>query len=304
MDLKQLKYFTHVAEFGSFSKAANFLNVAQPILSRQVRQLEVELRRNLLIRNGRGVSLTEAGKVLLEHSRGILHQVERAYEDVTRQQLSGRVTIGIPPTMAKILAVPMTVAFRRQLPNASLVIMEGLTAVIEEGLLTGRLDMGLLHNPAFSLDLEIALLAQESLCLIARKDDPRFMPAQQDLTLQDVAGLPLILPSPHNTYRMLVEIEMAKLGCKPGVVLEINSVATILDLVLEDMGYAILSSKTLALVSSPEKLKAYPIHSPELINRLFMATSNKRPMTQTQKTLQAIIQGLCARQFATHVRSM
>jgi LysR family nitrogen assimilation transcriptional regulator len=53
-------------------------DIAQPALSRQVRLLEVELRQNLLLRNGRGVTTTEAGKLMLEHGRGILHQVARA----------------------------------------------------------------------------------------------------------------------------------------------------------------------------------------------------------------------------------
>ena len=73
MDLKQIEYFVRVAELGSFTRAAVVLNIAQPALSRQVRLLEVELRQNLLVRNGRGAIPTEAGKVLLEHGRGILH---------------------------------------------------------------------------------------------------------------------------------------------------------------------------------------------------------------------------------------
>ena len=72
MDLKQLEYFVRVAELGSFTRAAQVLGVAQPALSRQVRLLEVELRQNLLVRNGRGATPTEAGQLLLEHGRGIL----------------------------------------------------------------------------------------------------------------------------------------------------------------------------------------------------------------------------------------
>ena len=64
MNLKQLEYFVHVAELGSFSKAAVVLDIAQPALSRQVRGLETELRQPLFVRNGRGVALTEAGKRL------------------------------------------------------------------------------------------------------------------------------------------------------------------------------------------------------------------------------------------------
>ena len=68
MDLKQLEYFVRVAELGSFTRAAIELDVAQPALSRQVRLLEVELRQNLLVRNGRGAVPTEAGKA--EHNAG------------------------------------------------------------------------------------------------------------------------------------------------------------------------------------------------------------------------------------------
>ena len=65
MDLKQIESFVRVAELGSFTRAAIALGVQQPLLSRHVRQLEVELRQNLLDRNGRGVTLTEAGRALL-----------------------------------------------------------------------------------------------------------------------------------------------------------------------------------------------------------------------------------------------
>ena len=84
MDLKQLEYFIRVAELGGFTRASIALDIAQPALSRQVRQLEVELGHTLLIRNGRGVTLTESGKQLLEHARGILYQVSRTREELGR----------------------------------------------------------------------------------------------------------------------------------------------------------------------------------------------------------------------------
>ena len=98
MDLKQLEYFVHVAEFGSFTRASAFLRVAQPALSRQIRSLEVELRQTLFERNGRGVTLTEAGKRLLAHGRGILQQVDRARQDMEDQRGagSGHLSVGMP----------------------------------------------------------------------------------------------------------------------------------------------------------------------------------------------------------------
>ncbi|MDO8284058.1 MAG: LysR family transcriptional regulator, partial [Rhodoferax sp.] len=102
MDLKQLEYFVRVAELGSFTRAAIALDIAQPALSRQVRLLEVELRQTLLTRNGRGALPTEAGKLLLAHGRGILHQVERAKEELgrVRGSLAGRVAVGLPTSLA------------------------------------------------------------------------------------------------------------------------------------------------------------------------------------------------------------
>ena len=129
MDIKQLSYFVRVAEMGSFTRASIVLDIAQPALSRQVRLLEVEIRQNLLIRNGRGITLTEAGKVLLEHSRGVLHQMERLREELSRVRgsLAGRVAVGLPPTLGRILAVPLTRAFNELMPDATLAIVGGLS---------------------------------------------------------------------------------------------------------------------------------------------------------------------------------
>src|SRR5205085_4415586 len=139
MDLKQLDYFVRVAELGSFTRAAAVLAVAQPALSRQVRLLEVELRQTLLLRNGRGVTTTDAGKLLLDHGRGILRQVERAREDLgkVRGTLGGRVAVGLPPTIAKVMAVPLIREFRKRLPEAALSISEGLSISMQEWLLAG-----------------------------------------------------------------------------------------------------------------------------------------------------------------------
>ncbi|MBU3739899.1 MAG: LysR family transcriptional regulator, partial [Rhodoferax sp.] len=168
MDLKQLRYFVRVAELGSFTRAASALAVAQPVLSRQIRLLEVELRQNLLVRNGRGAAPTEAGKVLLAHGRGILHQVERAHEDLGRVRgaLAGRVAVGLPTSLARALTVPLTRRFRETLPQASLSISEGLSVAMLESLLNGRLDIAVLYNAQPSAGIDIEPLLREDLVLV------------------------------------------------------------------------------------------------------------------------------------------
>ena len=171
MDLKQLEYFVRVAELGSFTRAGIALDVAQPALSRQVRLLEVELRQNLVVRNGCGALPTEAGKLLLEHGRGILHQVERVREELGRIRgaLAGRVAIGLPPSLAKVLAVPLVREFRRQMPEATLSISEGLSLGMQASLASGRLDIALLYNARPSAEIELTALLQEALFLVQRK---------------------------------------------------------------------------------------------------------------------------------------
>lgn len=146
-NLKQLEYFVRVAELGSFSRAALVLDIAQPALSRQVRLLETDLRVNLLTRTGRGVVLTDAGKRLFDHSVGILQLVARAAEDLgraARDEPSGRVVVGLPPSIGRLLTLPLVKAFvdgRRR--RASLLIVEGLSTHLAEWIATGRVDLGL-----------------------------------------------------------------------------------------------------------------------------------------------------------------
>ena len=160
MDLKQLGYFVRVAELGSFTRASIALDIAQPALSRQIRLLEVELRQSLLTRNGRGALPTEAGNLLLKHGRGILHQVEVAREELgaVRGALVGRVSIGLPPSLSRLITVPLTRAFREKLPQAHLTLTEGFSVVMHDGLRVGNLDMAVLYNAEHSPEVEMTML--------------------------------------------------------------------------------------------------------------------------------------------------
>jgi LysR family nitrogen assimilation transcriptional regulator len=299
MDLKQLEYFVRVAELGSFTRAAVELDVAQPALSRQVRLLEVELRQTLLVRNGRGAVPTEAGKVLLEHGRGILHQVQRARDDLGRLRggLSGRVAVGLPSSLARVLAVPLTRAFRDAMPDAKLSISEGLSASLQEGLATGRLDVVVLYNAQASRELDVTPLLEEELLLVrVRPPGLHEDPPPGPVDLKDVAAMPLVIPSRPNAIRMHVESAMAHIGCRPNVALEIDGVTAILDLVLDGAGCAILSRNALLNSPRPSAYTAQQIGVPPLRIALSLATSLQRPTTPVQKaTLELIKQIVPAR---------
>lgn len=289
MNLKQLDYFVHVAEVGSFTKAAALLGVAQPALSRQVRSLELELRQTLLYRNGRGVSPTEAGKRLLAHARGILNQIDRAREELEEMKGApvGRVVVGAPPTVAKMLAVPLVKEFRTRFPRASLGIVEGLSVYVQEWLLIGRIDIALLYNAVPSPAVDTFPFMEEDLYLIRPKREASKVRGKS-LRLRDLAKFPLIIPSRPHAIRMQVETELVKLGLKPTIALEIDGVAAILDLVAQGHGYAALPVDAIRRADGSPRLHAQPI-IPGLKNRLSLAVSAQRPSTPlTSGTLDLI----------------
>ena len=138
MELKQLDYFLGVAESGSFSKAAIRLSVAQPILSRQIKLLESELGVKLLYRNGRGVVVSEAGKVLETYARSVVGLVEKAQSEIgsLKAEPRGRVAIAMPPSIGWMLTGPLVVRCREAFPQILLHLAEGFVKTVQPG--TGR----------------------------------------------------------------------------------------------------------------------------------------------------------------------
>ncbi len=295
MELKQIESFVRVAELGSFTKAALALNLPQPLLSRHVRQLEVELHQNLLMRNGRGVTVTEAGLVMLEHGRGILHQVAVAQEELgsVRGALAGRVSIGLPPSLSKLVTVPLTMAFRQALPHAQLSLTEGFSVLMVESLRAGRLDMAVLYNPPASPDLDMTVLHEDALILIAGKKKPSTPSAstlKAVMPLADLAKLPLIVPSRPNAFRLLIDTEMQRIQCKPNIALEIDGLNAILELVKEGLGYAVLPAYTLRNFANPQDFSTHRIERPKLRSQLMLVWSGRRPMTATHQAAMQLMQ--------------
>ena len=296
MDLKQLEYFVHVAELGSFTRASIALNIAQPALSRQIRLLEVELRQNLLTRNGRGATPTAAGKLLLEHGRGILHQVALARQELStaRGALAGKVSIGLPPSLSKLITVPLTHAFRKELPQAQLTLTEGFSVLMFEGLRLGNLDMAVLYNPDKSPELEMSLLHEEELVLISPRTSVKAAAAKKDpqVSLAEIADLPLILPSRPNAFRILIEGEMIGIGCRPNITLEVDGLNAILNLVKEGLGHAVLPAYTLSNFDNVDPFAVRSIHAPRILSRLGLVWSSRRAATATQKKAQEVVRAV------------
>jgi LysR family transcriptional regulator, nitrogen assimilation regulatory protein len=289
MELKQIEYFVRVAELGSFTRASITLDVAQSALSRHVRLLETELRQNLLIRNGRGVTPTEAGKILLEHGRGVLHQIDRLREELARERggLVGKAALGLPPSLSKVLTVPLMRAFRAALPDAVISIGEGLSLSMQEALVNGRLDVALLYDAAPSPDIELTPIISQALYLVQSR---RHAHTVGPIQLRELAEMPLILPSRPNVIHMHVETALANLGLRPLIAMEVDAISAILDLIAEGAGNGVLPTSAIHAFGRAESYNLRPIVNPRLLTRLSAAVSAHRPATQVQRNLLKLVE--------------
>lgn len=293
MNLKQLEYFVRVAELGSFGKAAMQLNMTQPALSRQVRLLETDLRATLLIRNGRGVVLTEIGKRLFDHGVSILRLVASVTEDIeaARDEPSGHIVLGLPPSMTRRLTPFLVDTFRRELPAASLAIVEGLSTHLVEWIAMGRVDLGLIHNPQPNPAIEITPVLDEALGLVSRatRGDAKAKP----LPFSQLADYPLILPGHTHAMRRLLDTQAAMSGVKLNIALEVSSVPSILDLVNAGYGHAVLPQTALAASDRPKAFTLRPFKDPMLTSTLCLAESAHKPTSrlvrQTARLLREIV---------------
>lgn len=290
MDLKQLDYFVHVAELKSFSRAAVVLDIAQSALSRQVRALEIELHETLLLRNGRGVELTEAGRRLFEHGVGILQLVSQARAEMTasRDEPVGHITVGVPPTIGRQLTLPLIDGFRRRMPRARLAIVEGLSTHITEWITSGRVDLGLLYNPDGQPGLEIEPVLEERLCLVQRTEPGR----QVDLSplpLAELGRFELVLPERAHVFRRLLDSQAMLAGLRLNVAWEVSSVAAIIDLVCAGYGEAVLTASAVAASGRADALAVRMLVNPVVPSVLCLASSaRQRPTPLVRHTRQLL----------------
>lgn len=290
MDLKQLDHFLQVCELGSFSKAAVRLNLSQPSISRQIALLETELGQRLLERNGRGVTPTPAGLSLLGHARVMLSAAEQARFDIREMshEPSGKVVVGLPHRVAAGISIPLVQRFRQRFPHAMLSVVEGLSLSLREGLIAGRIDVGLLFDPAPTPLLRCEKVLRERLVLVTPQGYR--LPAQ--MGLQGLKDFAFVLPATPNPIRNLVDAVLLPRHIQLNVVAEVGAVQTAMALVARGIACSILPESALLLVGPNASVNHAPIGPPVMWNQLVMAMPTARPMNRLTLETAQMLKGL------------
>lgn len=263
MELRHLRYFQAVAERLSFSKAAQFLRVAQPALSRAVMELEAELETPLLLRTRRSVKLTAAGAVLLRETGLLLGQVEEAVRKVQRtaRGQEGELRLGYigPPTRSFL--AELLLEFRSLYPKVTVQLEERTPERVWEMVSRDRLDVGLTRPVAGGerIGLSTVPLLREAMCAVLLNSHP--LAKVKRLEWSQLRGEPLIVLSRREGVglhdQMLLGCQNA--GFSPKIAHTPSVVGTVLTYVEGGAGVGVVP-ETVETLNGGKELVFKPLH--------------------------------------------
>lgn len=230
MEMRQLRYFLSVAETEHLTRSADALHVTQSTLSHGLRQLEDELGMPLFDRIGRGLRLSQAGRVLRGHASRALQEVEAgkmALADMAGLQ-SGSLTLGVIPTFLTHFVPDAVAEFSLAFPRVQVHVRDLRAGPIEDLLIAGRLDFGISFHPPARGEIEAQPLFEERLHVVVGEQHP--LAARRHLRVRDLAGVPLaLLPRSFATRRM-IDAACAAARLRPAVRVEMESVDALIHL--------------------------------------------------------------------------
>lgn len=286
MDIRALRYFVSVAQTGSFTRSAEVLRIAQPALSRQIRNLETELGLRLLNRLPRGVELTDSGHQLLSRAEDIIAMLKETVDKLKSMPAPARkkLSLGVPPATGAMLVPELVERFREANPHVSLSVREGVGSSLVEWLFEERIDLTVVHNPPNMPELIIEPLLTERMVLVLPPADVATSwnrPTGRSIDLREAASSPLILPSNAHTNRIHLESIMARIGETLTPDIEIDSVGITKAMVAAGKGATILTYAAVHQDVLAGTLSAIAIDNPPLISTLSLAYLRRRRHSDT-----------------------
>jgi LysR family transcriptional regulator, nitrogen assimilation regulatory protein len=284
MNFRQFQYFVGVVDAGSFSRAALALHVAQPALSHQIANLEAELGSPLLLRSQRGVQPTLAGNVFYRTARAILNEIDQIRQTLNAGEgLAGEVSLGLTTTFSSVFAGPIAAATLRRHPKIRIKIFDSPGHLHEHALTRGNLDLALLPEDGEPPGLRRRLLYRQSLFMVERATAKEA--GAETVSLKDLIGRPLVLPTVPNPTREVVERAFQSIGAQPVVVAEANSMASLLSLVEAGIGSTIIAWNGLR----NHALGWSRIVEPDVYHNVSLCSARLLPRGECAEAVEAIV---------------
>jgi len=260
IESKPLRFFFEVASTGSFTLAAQNLNVAQPAVSMTVRKLEDNLNLKLFHREDRKVSLTDEGKALARHAEKVLLALEDTEQAMQEYQSldNGEVRVGIPNLTGSYFFPPILMAFRLKYPNLKLSVIEGGTTQLQHLLLTSQLDLAVIVEDSLTDELEAqAILKEQMMVTVAR--DHEFAELAT-ISPEQFFSEELVMFKGEFFLRQAIDRLASKVDCKPDIAIETNLIPLIKSVIKH--GFGISALLPMAVDEEDEGLTTIPFSSP------------------------------------------
>lgn len=211
-------------------RAARELGVVTSALSQQISKLESELATRLLQRTSTGVIPTDAGLAFGRQAQLALRHIDEAAAAARQARLTGRVSVGLAPTTASVLGLPLIKAMSERYPDVRLHVVEGMSGHIAAMLNARQLDLAVLFQTTMAHNWSIMPMLDERLFLIG---DERLkgLPATDRISLADIGDVPLVLPTNLHGLRVALDAAFGRLQVRANVVAEIDSLYMLMDMV-------------------------------------------------------------------------
>jgi LysR family nitrogen assimilation transcriptional regulator len=290
MNLRTLRYFVAVADAGSLTAAAAAIPIAQPALTRQMRELEAEMGAQLLQRLPRGVRLTQAGVAVYESAQRMLAEATRLGQKLAHGRVSEQATVvlGVSPTLARLLLPGLYETCMTSLDRVLLRSREAFTPQLLDWLERGDIDMAILTNPEPGRALAMQPLLAEPFALVSHAS----MRIDPVVTLAQLARIPLLMTSLH---RGIVERQFALQGKPLKVQAEIDSVDSIRELVARGRWATIMPVSALKDAKAPAPMVMSEISGMQLNRQLVLATRLELRLPFALSLVQELVQAEFAR---------
>jgi len=297
MNFRQLRYFIQVVENGSFTKASETIGVAQPSLGYQLRKLEDELGVQLLIRSSYGIRTTAAGRMLFDRGREIIGDTVALKQQIIDmgEVTRGQVALGLPPSLAVVLAIPLIDLAHREFSAVSISITEEMSNMLCGLVLCGDLDLALVYSTPPTRGLRRKRLASDHLCFVSArktKDD-----GTTPITFDEIARTPLILPRKPQRLRQLAEDAARKRGIQLNVVFEMQSINMILRLVETGHGATLMPSMASAKLTREAALVSRKLVDPVINHSLSLIYADSRPLPRAGQAVAALAEAMVGQEM-------
>jgi len=297
MELRQLRYFVRVVELGSMSRAAVDLGMVQSALSQQISRLESELATRLLQRSPKGVTPTDAGVAFLQQAQLALRHVEEAGRAAQQSRLSGSVSVGLAPTTAGVLALPLMQRVREHYPSVRLHMVESLSGHLSSMLNARQLDLAVLFETDPGRRWSVTPLVEEKLFLIRARAAGAAQPLPRRMRLADLKDLPLILPSGMHGLRSTLDAALTRGRLRRLLPMEIDSLAMLMDAVRADLGCTIQPLSALArFPDAQDAFETAEITDGRLRRTASLCSVSDEELTSAARGVRVAL-GACAREL-------